>query len=297
MTGPGAETDRPGTADPVCALEFVDGTVVASLTVDRHTTTVGLPASADRIRRLLDEHTTRLDDSGSGPTPPVADPGPYLWSSPTEELLDATYRLISAPLVELLAQHGRVRIRCGSRLLSRLPIEAAHHEYGPALIDVVATYRYRPGPSRASARGRRRFKLTTAPSDPGGLAAVPIEHLIAAAVHRGSPGCHRGSLEPLVHLAGHRPDAGDLSLRPDGAAHLVLSGCSSLVRCLPTGVGSATCSLWPVRDDETSTLMGVFHARLALGVGPAEALRQSQLLHRNLPGWSWAAFVHVGDPV
>ncbi len=81
-----------------------------------------------------------------------------------------------------------------------------------------------------------------------------------------------------------------------GAAHLVLSGCDSLPPTLPAGVASAVGSLWPVDDQLSATVMAAYHSRLALGIGPLEALRQAQLLHRPLPPEAWAAYVYLGHP-
>lgn len=230
-----------------------------------------------------------------------------MWAGPTEELLARVYRSVSEPLIDILAGHGRVALRIRDPILARLPVETAHDDTGPALFELVASYRLIPtGPGAGRPPGTgppRRFTLSQYPaerSDPTDLPAVTLERFLVAAAHRGWP--RTGTAPPdrterLVHVAGHEPQPGAAPLfGPGDAGHLVLSGCRSYLDRLPTGVASATCSLWAVDDEQSVTLMTALHAAMARGIGPAEALRRAQLLHLDLPGQDWSAFVHVGAP-
>lgn len=107
-----------------------------------------------------------------------------------------------------------------------------------------------------------------------------------------------GADSPLIHVAGHEPQAtsGPDARRGNGQAHLVLSGCASLPPTLPPGVASVVGTLWSVQDHACVTVMAAYHRRLAVGVGPLEALRQALLLHRPLPPDTWAAFAYLGLP-
>ncbi|MFV0257703.1 MAG: CHAT domain-containing protein [Acidimicrobiales bacterium] len=287
-----------GPPDPTCRLGFVDGRITARIDGPADRPVVRLPVTRAAVDDLLAEHD-RILGAGDEPGCP-----PRLWDSATEELLAVVHQWVSEPLIDVLAGLGRVAFRFHDPVLARLPVETAHHDTGPALFELVATYRQvPPGPGchhHREAPSRRRFTLSQSIADPGELPGLALERFLVAAAHRG-PGRTRtgGSdrIERLIHIAGHepRPEHG-LPFHPGEAGHLVLSGCASYLEELPPGVASATCSLWAVDDEHCVSLMTAFHAAIARGIGPAEALRRAQLLHLHLPGLAWSAFVHVGAP-
>jgi len=211
-------------------------------------------------------------------------------SLPTEQFLHAVYELVSVHLVDLVDGLPRVGLVLDDELLTRLPLETAHRPDRPALFELTQCFRLLPtgGPERPPRR--RRFRVEHRRADERGLAAVALERTL---VGPGRPG-ERGL--PLIHVAGHEPRVTAEGLRPDGHAHLVLSGCDSLPGGLPAGVASVVGTLWPVDDLACVTVMAAYHQRLSLGVGPLEALRQALLLHRPLPPDTWAAWAYLGHP-
>jgi len=64
------------------------------------------------------------------------------------------------------------------------------------------------------------------------------------------------------------------------------------------GAETQVMSLWPVKDEATSTLMIRFHQKLASGAARSEALRAAQLEIAADPRWTdprfWAAFIVIG---
>ncbi|HSS48574.1 MAG TPA: CHAT domain-containing protein, partial [Thermoanaerobaculia bacterium] len=69
---------------------------------------------------------------------------------------------------------------------------------------------------------------------------------------------------------------------------------------LAAGVPAVVASLWEVEDSAAATLMTAFHRRLAAGIQPAEALRQTQMELAGSPDprlaspATWAAFRLLG---
>ena len=308
MACPGLDTKwfRPWST---CILRFVDGSLAATLDHgDGHSETLDFDLTPEMIVATISDHRVAFE------TPEETGlSGPFdLWNDATDRFLATVYHQISAPLAELVGGLAAVELRFGHDLLTRLPIESAHDGPAPALLERTRLHRAVPpmtlkhGPCCQRPPGRR-FRLSLATGDERCLVASGLERLLVSAAHRQAiiearwPSCLAGPVEsvPLVHLVGHDPaPMAELELdRGQGGTHLVLSGCDSLLSQLPPTVTSAACSLWPVDDTANVTFMASYHARLAAGIGPAEALRQAQLLHRSLPTMAWAAYVHVGCPI
>ena len=215
--------------------------------------------------------------------------------TPTEQFLYLVYEQVSVHLADLLAGFPRVMLHLDDELLTRVPLETAHRPDRPALFELTQCYRSLPGACGHPSR-RRRFRLEHRRGDERGLAAVALERALVGNTAPAGPGTS------VIHLAGHEPGAAGTGagaaavVRGDGQTHLVLSGCDSLPAALPPGVASAVGTLWPVDDQACVTVMAAYHGRLALGVGPLEALRQALLLHRPLPPDTWAAFAYLGLP-
>jgi CHAT domain-containing protein len=78
----------------------------------------------------------------------------------------------------------------------------------------------------------------------------------------------------------------------------VLGLVSALTRA---GVGVVVASMWSVDDAATAYLMKVFHALVAEGTEPADALSRAQARVRGESGWSapyfWAGFVVSGRAI
>lgn len=277
--------------DPLYRLAFEDDRLVITGTVDGER----LPRRAGGARRetitgIVAGHRRALADG----EPDAGAP----WSvGPTEVLLHQTYELVTRPLLELIDGRPRIGLDLVGRLLNRLPVETAHRPDTAALFELTQCYRVPagPGPGAPGAAGGRqgRFRLRTGPADTDGLHAVALEQSLVSAVHRGGDRSDRHPV-PLVVVAGHRPTIPD-GLGPD--AHVVLNGCDSLPPVLPPGVASVVGTLWPVADRHSVTLSAAYHGRLAAGVGPLEALRQAQLLHRWQPVEIWAPYVYLGWPL
>lgn len=56
-------------------------------------------------------------------------------------------------------------------------------------------------------------------------------------------------------------------------------------------------SLWPLRDDDSSTLLESFYARLADGISVAEALAEAkrERIRAGAPAAAWAGMIVLGD--
>ena len=217
----------------------------------------------------------------------------------TERLLADIYDKISRPLLALLDGYPRVALHLPDELTRSLPIETAHSETEPALFETTQLYRLDPaGAQDASASRPRRFLLTFHGAEISDLDVIALEqNLIRWVSTTGVQPDTADPLEPLIHVAGHDPTIPNHLVDPGRRAHVVLSGCQSLPPSLPPGVASAVGSLWAVDDQSSSSVMAAYHARLALGIGPVEALRQAQLLHRHLSTGAWASYVHIGAPI
>ena len=194
--------------------------------------------------------------------------------------------------------------------LAALPIETAHRDNEPALFERAQIYRVvddgsgRPARSATPDRhtcAPRRFRLTVDPAAPSDLDVIALEHTlirwVTALASASSPTSGDRPTEPLIHVAGHDPVIPVDLIDPHDRAHVVLSGCNSLPTSLPPGVASAVGTLWAVDDRSSTSMMAAYHGRLATGIGPVEALRQAQLLHRHQPAAAWAAYAHIGAPV
>ncbi len=285
--GTAAPANRP---DPtvVCRLYFrADGRLTAELGGAAPSRRLTIKAALQpTLAALVTRHRAQLaGDSG------LVAAGRPSSALATEEFLYAVYELVSVHLVELLAGLPRVGLILGHEVLARLPIETAHRPDRPALFELTQCYRLPAGGGSGRAPGRRRhFRLEHRRGDERGLAAVALERELVG--HSRPPGRD----DPVVvHVAGHEPRAA--GLRIGGShAHLVLSGCDSLPTTLPPGFASAVGTLWPVEDHACVTVVAAHHRRLAMGVGPLEALRQALLLHRPLPADAWAAWAYLGQP-
>ncbi len=210
--------------------------------------------------------------------------------TPTERFLHLVYEQVSVHLTDLVAGLPRVMLQLDDEVLAQLPLETAHQPDRPALFELTQCYRSLAGDGGAMPR-RRHFRLEHRRGDERGLPAVALERALV-----GNAGAS-GAGPSLIHVAGHEPGAtGAATRRGDGRDHLVLSGCSSLPTELPPGVASVVGTLWPVEDHACVTVMAAYHRRLAVGVGPLEALRQALLFHRPLPADAWAAWAYLGHP-
>lgn len=301
--------DRPAPHPlPLCTLGFANLSAKAHLvaSVDRGDGGDGpsqpeiLGPTRRQIEALVATHQAATTGPDGGPDPDHALGSFSVWGDATDLFLAEVYHTVSAPLLTLLARHGAlgpVALDVGDPLLGWLPIETAHDHHHPALFELVACHRVA---RRHPAPARRQFTLHLVGGDERSLVAAALERELVAAAHHTTP--HRATpphpAAALVHRAGHWPvvPEGSFPFTARHQAHLVLSGCSSLIPVLPAWASSATCSLWPVDDTDNATFMAAYHARLAAGVGPAEALRQAQFLHRSLPTTTWAAYVHLGCP-
>ncbi len=294
-------------ASPVLALALDEGGTTAELYAHgellarKHLRQAGYA----RLLALVERH--RVGFAADTPARPLD-----LWETATERHLAAVHELVSEPLVEWCRLFERLVLRLDHPLLGALPLETAHVDREPALLEHARLARFAPGRrvdrhhiDPAPTTGYRRFDLEISPGDEIELGAVALERELVEAAHGASDlaAARRfrsgestsSTRERLVHLAGHRPRIDRCSFDPAGAAHVVLSGCDSLPPTLPRGVGSVTGSLWPVDDQANVTLMAALHARLACGLDPVEALRQAQIFHRSLPPSTWAAYVHLGS--
>jgi hypothetical protein len=279
---------------PVCSLTHDGERLIIS--VDQ----AGRPRCRRRLVGVDLDHLQHLIRSHRASFAKGWDPSPYdLWVSATEELLADTYDLISQHLVEMLGQLPRVALDLDGGTLPLLPIETAHRPGLPALFEITQVFRSpKTGRTGSSWLSKRCFRLDVWQGDASDLDAVALEHILVSAAHaraNRTDGRVRHT-ERLVHLAGHNPSIPPGAFTANEHAHVVLSGCESLPRTLPEGVASALGSLWPVDDHTNATIMAAYHTRLASGVGPLEALRQAQLLHRSMPPAAWASYVHIGNP-
>lgn len=212
--------------------------------------------------------------------------------TPTERFLHLVYEQVSGHLADLVAGLPRVMLHLDDEVLAQLPLETAHRPDRPALFELTQCYRSSAGAGAGGAMPRRRrFRLEHRRGDERGLPAVALERALVGNTTASATGAS------LIHVAGHEPGATQVAAGPsDGQDHLVLSGCNSLPAALPPGVASVVGTLWPVEDHACVTVMAAYHQRLAVGVGPLEALRQALLLHRPLPADSWAAWAYLGQP-
>ena len=216
----------------------------------------------------------------------------------TQHLLSGVYDAVSCPLLPLVEGLPRVALALSDDLAWALPIETAHRDSEPALFEKTQLYRLEPcGDRRPPVARPRRFLLTFQDAAISDLDVIALEQNLIRWVSSNNRTDPAEVLEPLVHVAGHDPTIPDGLVDPDRRAHVVLSGCRSVPRRLPPGVASAVGSLWDVDDHTSSSIMAAYHARLSLGIGPVESLRQAQLLHRHLPPGAWASYVHVGAPI
>lgn len=239
-----------------------------------------------QLDRLLAEHRSAFEGTWH------ADPFDA-WTSATERFLTEVDHLISARLRPLLVPHHRVALELDDSTIARLPVETAHRRGGPALFELLSIYRSGGRHEPAGSIEPRAFAVDVARGCVTGLRGVVAEEALVHSVHRPD---RVHSSERLIHVIGHRPTSDRIRLLPSERAHLVLSGCDSLPQTLPDGAASATGTLWPVDDQTNATTVSLFHSRIAIGVGPVEALRQTQLLQRCMPPVVWAAYAHIGQP-
>jgi len=293
---------------PICQVLLEGGQLIVRVLVDdlEVKRAVRDGVCRNRLQELTRTHRSALLDGWA--------PSPFdLWSSATEAYLAEVYQIVSGLVVDLVGHYARIGLAVNDPVLWSLPIETAHNPDGACVVDLTQVYRLvpepRPGFRYFTSEGRRGFRLELAPCDNSGLHSVQAEQVLVRAVHQAriphwlddGPAANRGKKPcPLVHLVGHEPTLGKVQgqiaeLDPDDNAHIVGSGCDSLPRCLAPGVSSATGTLWPIDDLANASFVATFHARLAIGVAPAEALRQAQLLHRTAPPVIWAPYVHVGQ--
>lgn len=285
-----------GAVDPVCTIVAdADGQLIASIdlahpTADgakRNPVPLASVAKVQAARARYDEAAAQAMDDASMPG----------LAGAIEELLTGVYDAISSRLRALLAGFPRVALALRHELLGSLPIETAHRDGEPALFETTQLYRLDSAGERAPT-APRRFVLTFHDAAISDLDVIALEqNLIRWVSAIGGPAPAADPLEPLIHVAGHDPTIPADLVDPDRRAHVVLSGCRSLPPSLPAGVASVVGSLWDVDDHSSSSIMAAYHARLAHGIGPVEALRQAQLLHRRLATGAWAAYVHVGAPI
>jgi len=214
--------------------------------------------------------------------------------SPTERLLYAVYDRVSSYLIELLSGLPRVALELEPGPLRMLPIETACRPGAASLLEVTQCFRVPDSPLLVAGEPRC-FVLEVIRDECEGLNAAMLEMRLVSAVQEFAR-VQKPQAERVLHVVGHEPGIPTGILEPYERAHVVLSGCDSLPNSLPAGVASAIGSLWPVDDALSVTLMTGYHLRLALGIGPLEALRQAQFLHRCLPPEAWASFVYVGLP-
>ncbi len=249
-------------------------------------------AAPSRRLTLRRVHRGALADLVAWHRSAVEDRPHSAWSggvTPTEHFLHLVYEQVSTHLAEMVAGLPRVMFQLDDELLNQIPLETAHRPDRPALFELTQCYRSVTGAAADSDGPRRqRLRLVHRRGDERGLAAVALERALVGNALPAGPGT------PLIHVAGHEPWAA--AEGGDGQAHLVLSGCGSLPDSLPPGVASVVGTLWPVEDHACVTVMAAYHQRLAIGVGPLEALRQALLLHRPLPPDTWAAFAYIGRP-
>ena len=273
----------------ICRLGFrSDGRLTAMLSGVAATRRLTLRQAYRRtLVELEADHRSALD----GDEPAGRGPGAAGAVTPTERFLYAIYELVSVHLADLVAGLPRVGLLLDDDLLARLPLETAHRPDRPALFELTQCYRL-PATGHAVAP-RRRFRLEHHRGDERGLGAGALERALVGNGGRGGTG------SPVIHVVGHDPRPPGLAeagAGGGGQAHVVLSGCDSLPAVLPPGVASVVGTLWPVEDHGCVTVTAAYHRRLAVGVGPLEALRQALLLHRPLPCETWAAWAYLGHP-
>ena len=282
--------------DPVCTITAdAHGQLIASM--DRKTPSLtGDERGPVRLATVdqVEEARSRYDEAAAKAVDEASLSGLV---AAIEGLLAGVYDAVSSRLRALLAGVPRVALSLRHELLGSLPIETAHRHGEPALFETTQLYRLDPH-SEPEPTAPRRFLLTFHDAAISDLDVIALEQSLirwVSAVGAAAPTAD--PLEPLIHVAGHDPTIPDDLVDPSRRAHVVLSGCRSLPHSLPAGVASVVGSLWDVDDHSSSSIMAAYHARLALGIGPVEALRQAQLLHRHLATGAWAAYVHVGAPI
>ncbi len=273
---------------PVCILAHRESAVRASIEVDGRTVERIVIAGVDEagLRQLVERHRAAFDEPWS-PAPNT------LWATATERFLSEVYQLVSRHLVNLLARFPRVELKIADPALVDLPIEAAHGFGTPALFDLCQIYRGGLSYRHPHRGPRRSFRLDVRQGDSAGLHGLTAEQSLIRSSYQQEPDL---ASERIVHVCGHEPTINAATFEVTERAHVVLSGCDSLPRFLPPGVASVTGTLWPIDDHTNAATVALLHSRIALGVGPAEALRQAQLLQRPLSPQVWAAYAHIGQP-
>lgn len=285
---PPANADRGRPSTPVCRLTRRRDGVDAILT--HRGRVIGRTHLGDapehRLSEMIDGHRASFDD------PWELDPYD-VWTTATGRYLADVHDLLVSPLRPLLGGEARVELLIEDPLLQQLPWETAHRPDRAGLFERCQLTRGHVC-VETTCRRDRRFRLEYAAVDTDDLPGTDVEGIAVVAAHAGRSGAE--PTERLVHIAGHRPVVPPDLARAGERAHIVLSGCDSLPRRLPEGVASATASLWPIDDQASPITMTLFHARVATGVGPLEALRQAQVMQRAQAPTVWAAYVHLGCP-
>lgn len=244
-------------------------------------------ATEQRLIEMVELHRSSFDQGW--------EPDPFsLWASQTEQYLAEVHELLVEPVARLLDGLLRVELVIESPLLRLLPWETANRPGHAALFERCQINRDGGG-SPADPVGRR-FRFEFVRGDSTGLTSIESEGILAAAPYTADRRRERPT-QRMVHVAGHRPEIPPDLIGAHERAHVVLSGCDSLPDRLGPGVASATASLWPVDDQTNPITMSLFHSRVASGVGPLEALRQTQVFQRSLCPAVWAGYVHLGSPV